>query len=173
MIICDDADLDRAASAASMGRFYNCGQACLAIKRVFVFESVADGVIEAIAAKAAKLRLGLGHEPQSQMGPMHSERQLRILQRQLDESVTAGGEVLMGGEASTTRARQRLVLQAHGGARAAAGLADGAGRGVRPVLPVWRVRDFDEAIERANDSPFGLAVGVDRDLDRGSVRQPS
>ena len=52
MIICDDADLAKAASAASMGGFYNCGQACLAIKRVFVFASVADEVIEAIAAKA-------------------------------------------------------------------------------------------------------------------------
>ncbi len=60
MIICDDADLVRAASAASMGRFYNCGQACLAIKRVFVFESVADEVIEAIVAKARKLRVGAG-----------------------------------------------------------------------------------------------------------------
>src|SRR4051812_47953492 len=52
MIICDDADLTAAASAASMGRFYNCGQACLAVKRVYVFESVADEVIEAITAKA-------------------------------------------------------------------------------------------------------------------------
>src|SRR5436190_7096649 len=48
MIICDDADLAGAASAASMGRFYNCGQACLAIKRVYVFEAVADEVIEAV-----------------------------------------------------------------------------------------------------------------------------
>ena len=58
MIICDDADLAAAASAASMGRFYNCGQACLAIKRVYVFESVADQVVEAIAAKAGRLRSG-------------------------------------------------------------------------------------------------------------------
>ena len=60
MIICDDADLAKAASAASMGRFYNCGQACLAIKRLYVFESVADEVIEAVAAKAGRLRVGLG-----------------------------------------------------------------------------------------------------------------
>ena len=76
MIICDDADLTKAASAASMGRFYNCGQACLAIKRVYVFESVADQVIEAIVAKARRLRVGVGSDPGSQIGPVHSERQL-------------------------------------------------------------------------------------------------
>ena len=60
MIICDDADLAAAAGAASMGRYYNCGQACLAIKRLYVFESVADEVIEAVAAKAKRLRVGIG-----------------------------------------------------------------------------------------------------------------
>src|SRR6185437_12862425 len=86
MIICDDADLAKAASAASMGRFYNCGQACLAIKRVFVFASVADEVVAAIAAKATRLRIGIGSDPQSQIGPLHSERQREILERQIAES---------------------------------------------------------------------------------------
>ena len=63
MIICDDADLKAAASAAAMGRFYNCGQACLAIKRLYVFDSVADEIIEAVAAKAKRLRLGVGSRP--------------------------------------------------------------------------------------------------------------
>src|SRR3954452_7661198 len=94
MIVCDDADLPRAASAASMGRFYNCGQACLAIKRLFVFESVADEVIDAIAAKAEKLRIGVGSEPDSQIGPLHSERQRDLLERQIAES---GGESAAGG----------------------------------------------------------------------------
>ena len=77
MIICDDADLKAAASAAAMGRFYNCGQACLAIKRLYVFESVADEVIEAVAAKAKRLRVGVGSDPDSQLGPMHTERPAR------------------------------------------------------------------------------------------------
>ena len=94
MIICDDADLKSAASAAAMGRFYNCGQACLAIKRLYVFESVADEIIEAVAAKAKRLRLGLGDDPNSQMGPLHSEKQRDQLERQIAES---GGEVVAGG----------------------------------------------------------------------------
>ena len=168
MIICDDADLDRAASAASMGRFYNCGQACLAIKRVFVFESVADGVIDAIAAKAANLRVGLGTDPQSQIGPMHSERQRQIVQRQLDAGVAAGGEVIVGGGASDDPALANgwfflptVVVEPSRDSPLAQEEVFG------PVLPVWRVKDFDEAVQRANDSSFGLGSSVwTRDLDR-------
>src|SRR4051794_33379524 len=94
MIICDDANLAKAASAASMGRFYNCGQACLAIKRVYVFESVADEVIAAVAAKAKRLRVGIGSDSESQLGPMHTEKQRAIMERQIAES---GGEILAGG----------------------------------------------------------------------------
>ena len=51
MIVCDDANLDKAASAASVGRFFNCGQACLAIKRLYVFQSVADEFVEKLAGR--------------------------------------------------------------------------------------------------------------------------
>jgi len=168
MIICDDADLDRAASAASMRRFYNCVQACLAIKRVFVFESEADGVIDAIAAKASKLRVGLGTDPQSQIGPMHSERQRQIVQRQLDAGVAAGGEVIVGGGAPDDPALANgwffsptVVVEPSRDSPLAQEEVFG------PVLPVWRVNDFDEAVQRANDSSFGLGSSVwTRDLDR-------
>jgi acyl-CoA reductase-like NAD-dependent aldehyde dehydrogenase len=161
LIICEDADLAKAASAASMGRFYNCGQACLATKRVFVIESVADEVIEAIAAKAAKLRLGLGSDPGSQIGPVHSRRQLEILERQVGESVTGGGQVLAGGgrPSDPTLAhgwfyRPTVVLEPPLDSPMAREEVFG------PALPIWRVRDLDEAIERANDSPFGLGSAV-------------
>src|SRR4030095_11043485 len=91
MIICDDADLKKAASAAAMGRFYICDQAALSTKRLSVCESVADEVIEAVAAKAKRLRVGLGSDSESQLGPMHTERQRAIMERQIADS---GGEIL-------------------------------------------------------------------------------
>lgn len=156
MIICDDADLKSAASAAAMGRFYNCGQACLAIKRLYVFDSVADEIIEAVAAKAKRLRVGLGDDPNSQMGPLHSAKQRDQLERQVAES---GGEVVAGGGRPEGLERgwfHEPTVVVEPGKDSPMAVEEVFG----PALPIWRVRDLDEAIELANASPFGLGSSV-------------
>jgi succinate-semialdehyde dehydrogenase/glutarate-semialdehyde dehydrogenase len=161
MIICDDADLARAASAAAMGRFYNCGQACLAIKRVYVIEPAADEVIEAIAGKARRLRLGLGMAEGTQLGPMHSERQRAIMEDQLARTLERGGELVAGGGRPEDPALAHwwfheptvVVDPPHDSPMAQEEVFG-------PALPIWRVRDFDEALRLANDSPFGLGSSI-------------
>src|SRR5678815_1171955 len=80
MIVLDDADVDGAVSAASVGRFFNCGQACLAVKRVYVQEPVADEFVEKLQVKVAKLRLGAGTAEGTMIGPLHSESQRETLE---------------------------------------------------------------------------------------------
>jgi acyl-CoA reductase-like NAD-dependent aldehyde dehydrogenase len=159
MIICDDADLAAAAGAASMGRFYNCGQACLAIKRVYVFESVADTVIEQITAKAKRLKVGPGDAEGSQMGPMHTAAGRDELAAQVDRSLKRGGTLMTGGGppedcgAGFFYSPTIVVDPPHDSPMATDEVFG-------PALPVWRVRDLEEAIERANASQFGLGSSV-------------
>src|SRR4030081_3676063 len=74
-IVLDDADLDEAAKAISTGRFFNCGQACLAIKRLYVQDAVYDELLDKLIARAKKLKPGNGMARDSRMGPMHSATQ--------------------------------------------------------------------------------------------------
>jgi acyl-CoA reductase-like NAD-dependent aldehyde dehydrogenase len=168
MIICDDANLAEAASAASMGRFYNCGQACLAIKRVYVFASVADEVIEAIVAKAKRLKVGRGDAEGSQMGPLHTAAQRDEVAGQVQRTLAMGGTLATGGArpedsdlADGFFYEPTVVVDPPHDSPMATEEVFG------PALPIWRVADFDEAIERANASQFGLGSSIwTRDLHR-------
>ncbi|HEX6457455.1 MAG TPA: aldehyde dehydrogenase family protein [Thermoleophilaceae bacterium] len=165
LIICEDADLAKAASAASMGRFYNCGQACLAVKRVYVVDSVADEVIEAITAKAKKLRIGPGDADGVQIGPLHTAQQRDLVS---DQVLRSGGELLCGGGppddpelANGFFYSPTVVLDPPQDSPFATEEVFG------PALPIWRVRDLDEAIELSNASQYGLGSSIwTADLDR-------
>src|SRR5438270_1374545 len=97
-IVCDDADLDVAAKAIAIGRFFNAGQACLAVKRVYVFDSIADEFIYRIGWRCRRLKLGSGTDASAQMGPLHTEKQRAEIEAQLADAVQRGGKVVAGGK---------------------------------------------------------------------------
>src|SRR6185503_15555851 len=98
MIVCDDADIDEAVKAAAVGRFFNCGQACLAIKRLYLFNSIADDFVEKLVARTKKLRVGDGLAEGTIVGPMHSESQRSEVEAQVLDARERGARVLIGGE---------------------------------------------------------------------------
>jgi acyl-CoA reductase-like NAD-dependent aldehyde dehydrogenase len=161
MIVLADADLAKAASAASMGRFFNCGQACLAVKRLYVAESALDEVVGAVVQKASRLTVGPGTQEGVRIGPLHTSGQRDRLEDQLRRTLELGGEVLTGGGrpegeelANGWFHEPTVVLEPPHDSPMATEEVFG------PALPIWAVRDLDDAIARANASPFGLGSSI-------------
>lgn len=165
MIVCADADLGRASSGAVWGAFTNAGQACLSVERVYVVRAVAQEFTRLCAEKAKKLRVGSGHDPATDVGPLIRDRQVRLVEEQVAEAIGQGAEVLTGG--------RRLDLP---GFFFMPTVLTGVHHGMRlmreetfgPVMPIMAVEDEAQAVALANDSEFGLSASVwSRDLTRG------
>src|ERR1700736_2292634 len=97
MVVLDDADLDVASSGAVWGAFMNAGQACLSVERCYVHRSLYESFVEACVGKAKQLKVGDGLEPQTDVGPLIHERQLRNVEMHVEDACARGARVMAGG----------------------------------------------------------------------------
>ena len=166
MIVADDASLEAAVSAAAVGRFYNCGQACLAIKRLYLFERIYDQFVTKLVEKTTKLKVGDGLDKATRLGPLHTAAQREEVEEQVADAVKRGGKILAGGKRPDGKDYEKgfyylptLLAGVPDDARIAQEECFG------PALPIFKVKDWDEALARANNSVYGLGSSVwSRDL---------
>jgi phenylacetaldehyde dehydrogenase len=157
MIVLPDAD-PQAVSAGSAGAiFFNAGQVCCAGSRLYVHSSLFDKVVEGVSAAAAAIRLGLGLEQATEMGPLVSKEQQERVLGFIESGRRQGAAVMTGGEAPShpgyfvkptvlvnVRPDMQVVREEIFG----------------PVLVAQRFDDLDEVVKAANDTPYGLGASI-------------
>ncbi|HVV23364.1 MAG TPA: aldehyde dehydrogenase family protein [Pseudonocardiaceae bacterium] len=156
-IIFDDARLDRAIVGAVAGIFAAGGQTCIAGSRLLVHERVHDQVVDALAARAAAIRLGDPMDPATEMGPIAHRAQYDSVLARIDEAVADGARMVAGGPVEPSDAlfvRPTVFADVEPGMRLARHEVFG------PVLAIMRFRDDDEAVRLANGTDYGLASGI-------------
>jgi acyl-CoA reductase-like NAD-dependent aldehyde dehydrogenase len=159
VLVLPDVDLDALAAGSVSAKFRNNGQVCVAPQRFLVHRRVADEFAERVAARARDLRLGSGLERETQVGPLINARQRDRVEALVAGAADAGAAVLAGG-----RRPAGLPAGFFYEPTVLAGVP--AGQPVYeeevfgPVLPVASFDDLDEAVARANATPYGLAAYV-------------
>lgn len=154
VIVCDDVDVDATAAASVMGKSRNAGQVCVSPTRFFVQEKVYDKFASAFAEKARAIRIGDGLDPATQMGPLANARRLEAMETLVADAKTRGARVLAGGNRLGNRGYYfPLTVLADVPDDAHAMQQEPFG----PLALINPVRTVEEAIEKANALPFGLA----------------
>lgn len=156
-IVLEDADLERAARGAVWGGFANCGQICASVERIFVSDKVYDDFVDKLVKHTQSLQVG-GDPADYDVGPLIHQRQLKIVEDQVNDAVNHGARALTGGQR----------IQQPGGNWFAPTVLVDVDESMKvmkdetfgPVLPVVKVHSEEEAIRRANDCKYGLTASV-------------
>ncbi|QXJ26219.1 aldehyde dehydrogenase [Actinomadura graeca] len=157
LIVDEGVDPSWAAAQAATGCFANAGQICTSVERVYVHEAVAGPFLDALAARARGLRMGPGSDPSTELGPLVDERHRARVHEQVEKAVADGARVLAGG---TIPGGPGSFYPATVLAGCADDMAVMAEETFGPVAPVRAVASFDEALEAARRSRYGLAATV-------------
>ncbi len=157
--VCEDAPFDFAVDGCVDGAFYNAGQSCCAVERIYVDHTIYDNFVEAFAAKTREYKLGDPMAADTTLGPLASKSAPEFLSAQIADAVKNGGKLVVSAE--------EFEMPDRGWFRAPAVVAD-APQDCRlvqeesfgPVIAILPVHGDKEAIRNMNDSPYGLSASI-------------
>ncbi|HEY4715637.1 MAG TPA: aldehyde dehydrogenase family protein [bacterium] len=158
VIVFEDSDLENAARSAVWGAFFNSGQVCCSVERLYVAESIADKFINLVVEKTKKLRQGVDDNFNIEVGSMTNQRQLEIVESHVDDARKRGAKILTGG-------KRKGSLNGYFYEPTVLSGVDHTFRIVKeesfgPILPIMTFKTEAEAISLANDSEYGLTAGI-------------
>ncbi|WP_078085206.1 aldehyde dehydrogenase family protein [Microbulbifer mangrovi] len=159
LVVLDDADLDTAVECAVNGAYFSTGQRCTASSRLIVTEGIYDRFVEAVLERLKTLKIGNPLNPETHIGPVVDERQLQQNLKYVEIAKEEGGNLVFGGE--------QLQLETDGFFQQPALIIDttpemriNREEVFGPVASVIKARDYEHALELANDTEFGLSAGI-------------
>jgi len=160
-IVCEDADLDKAAASCVQRAFSNMGQICVSVNRVYVAEKIAEEFTSNLVERAKKLRVGNGLDTGTDLGPMASEAQRQKTKDHIADALSKGAKLLCGGHEPEGEEYEKgffflptVLSNVNHSMRVMREETFG------PVVPIMRFKTLDEAIQLANDTEFGLAAYI-------------
>jgi len=159
LVVLNDADLDNAVDTAVQGAFYQTGQRCTASSRIIVQEGILPRFVAAFKEKTKSLVVGHALEPQTQIGPVASEAQLLQNEKYIQVGIDEGATLLCGGERLTKNTAgyffsPAIFADCHNSMRICQEEIFG------PIVSLIPVKTYEEALDIANDTRFGLSAGI-------------
>lgn len=159
LVILDDADLMTAVECALNGSFFSAGQRCTASSRLIVTDRIHDAFVEALRARIRVMKIGSAMDSSTDIGPVISQRQLDTILHYVDIGKKEGAELVEGGNAIAAAKngfymQPTLFTKTHGNMRINQEEVFG------PFASIIRVKDYEEALQVANDVDFGLSAGI-------------
>ncbi|MBT3916444.1 MAG: aldehyde dehydrogenase family protein [Rhodospirillaceae bacterium] len=155
LIVCDDADMDRATGAANFGSFMHQGQICMSVEKILVHESVMPEFLKRFIERASKLKVGDTTKDNSHIiGPLINDRQVARVKDQIDDALEKGAKIVLGGKIEGRFVEPTILVDVTPDMKLYQDETFG------PVVPVIPFSSDEEAISIANDTEYGLSSGV-------------
>lgn len=157
MYVCDDVDVKAVAASGVEGAFYNNGQSCCAVERIYVHEKVYDEFVEAFIEEAKTMKLGHPTEEGTFLGPLTRPRQAEVLADQVADATSKGAKLLIGGKSVDGAGfyfEPTVLTDVNHNMKVMMDESFG------PIIGIQKVKDDTEAVRLMTDTPYGLASSV-------------